>query len=102
MFRGAATFSKQFCSAFSTRLENKDEMEACIAVEKEIDKILCKFASIRENGSKNIEETIEFLSSIKPELEQGTYYFSIFLLQITFEILYIILSLFVLNFTLVE
>lgn len=54
-------------------------MEACIAVEKEIDKILSKFASIRENGSKNIEETIEFLSSIKPELEQGTHYFSIFL-----------------------
>lgn len=46
-------------------------MEACTAVEKEIDKILCKFASIRENGSKNIDETIEFLSSIKPELEQG-------------------------------
>lgn len=46
-------------------------MEACVAVEKEIDKILSKFASIRENGSKNIEETIEFLSSIKPELEQG-------------------------------
>lgn len=46
-------------------------MEACIAVEKEIDKILCKFTSIRENGAKNIEETIEFLSSIKPELEHG-------------------------------
>ncbi|KAI9555202.1 hypothetical protein GHT06_017717 [Daphnia sinensis] len=46
-------------------------MEACVAVEKEIDKILSKFASIRENGSKNIEETIEFLLSIKPELEQA-------------------------------
>lgn len=65
---------KQFCSASSSsRLENtKTRMEACVAVEKEIDKILSKFASIRENGSKNIEETIEFLSSIKPELEQGS------------------------------
>ena len=63
----------QLCSASSSRLENtKTRMEACVAVEKEIDKILSKFASIRENGSKNIEETIEFLSSIKPELEQGS------------------------------
>lgn len=62
---------KHFRSAFFTRIENKGDMEACVAVEKEIDKILSKFASIRENGSKNIEETIEFLSSIKPELEQG-------------------------------
>ena len=46
-------------------------MEACVAVEKEIDKIVAKFMQIRENGSRNIEETIEFLSSIKPELEQG-------------------------------
>ena len=35
------------------------------------DKILCKFVSIWEYGSKNIEDTIEFLSYIKPELEQG-------------------------------
>jgi len=46
-------------------------MEACTAVEKEIDKIVAKFASIKEHGSRNIDETIEFLSSIKPELEQG-------------------------------
>lgn len=46
-------------------------MEACTAVEKEIDKILSKFSSIKNYGIRNIEETIEFLSSIKPELEQG-------------------------------
>lgn len=46
-------------------------MEACIAVEKEVEKILAKFSGIRENGSKSIEETIEVLQSIKTELEQG-------------------------------
>jgi len=46
-------------------------MEAIVAVEKEIDKIVSKFGSIREHGTKNIDETLEFLSSIKPELEQG-------------------------------
>lgn len=49
-------------------------MEACIAVEKEIDKILSKFVQIRENGTRSIDETIEFLASIKPELEQGICY----------------------------
>ncbi len=49
-------------------------MEACTAVDKEIDKIVAKFASIKEHGSRNIDETIEFLSSIKPELEQGKKY----------------------------
>lgn len=46
-------------------------MDAIVAVEKEIDKIVSKFGSIREHGTKNIDETLEFLSSIKPELEQG-------------------------------
>lgn len=45
-------------------------MDACNTVEKEIDKILSKFTSIRDHGSRSIEETIELLSSIKPELEQ--------------------------------
>ena len=49
-------------------------MEALVAVEKEIDKILSKFSSIREHGTKNIDETVQFLSSIKPELEQGIVY----------------------------
>ena len=48
-----------------------NKMEAIVAVEKEIDKIVSKFGSIREHGTKNIDETLEFLSSIKPELEQG-------------------------------
>ena len=46
-------------------------MDACITVEKEIDKILNKFTNIRDHGSGSIEETITLLSSIKSELEKG-------------------------------
>ena len=52
-------------------------MDACNTVEKEIDKILSKFTSIRDHGSRSIDETIELLSSIKPELEQGKIKFEI-------------------------
>ncbi len=71
-------------------------MEACTAVEKEIDKIVAKFASIKEHGSRNIDETIEFLSSIKPELEQGKehrfFFFQIICLMISFLIKHLIPS----------
>jgi len=46
-------------------------MEACVAVEKEIDKVLGKFASIRDHGSRTVEDLIEYLSNIKRELEQA-------------------------------
>ena len=46
-------------------------MEACVAVEKEIDKVLGKFASIRDHGSRTVEDLIDYLSNIKRELEQG-------------------------------
>jgi len=54
-------------------------MDACNTVEKEIDKILSKFTSIRDHGSRSIDETIELLSSIKPELEQGKIEAKVFL-----------------------
>ena len=46
-------------------------MEACIAVEKEIDKVINNFASIREHGSRTVEELIDHLTNLKRELEIG-------------------------------
>ena len=54
-------------------------MEACVAVEKEIDKVLGKFASIRDHGSRTVEDLIDYLSNIKRELEQGNCLIALFI-----------------------
>ena len=48
-------------------------MEACTSVEKEVDKVLNKFVSIRDHGSRTVEDLITYLSNLKQELEQGDF-----------------------------
>ena len=67
---------------------NKKSNNACSAVEKKIDNILRELPLIRSEGSRSIEESIEALTSIKAELEQGKikwqiYYARSFLIHTT-------------------
>lgn len=46
-------------------------MDACTAVEKEIDKVLSKFGNINEHADKIITDLIKFIENINTELQQG-------------------------------
>lgn len=43
-------------------------MDACIAVEREVDKVLSKFENIRHNYSEVLQELIDSLETIKSDL----------------------------------
>lgn len=44
-------------------------MDACIAVEREVDKVLSKFENVRHNYSEGLQELIDSLESIKSDLQ---------------------------------
>lgn len=46
-------------------------MEACTAVEREVDKVLTKFGSISEHGDSTLRDLINHIESLKKELEDG-------------------------------
>lgn len=47
-------------------------MDACCAVEREVDRVLSKFGSINEHASRILTELISYIESLKLELETGT------------------------------
>lgn len=47
-------------------------MDACIAVDREIDKVLSKFGDIRESYSSTLQQLIDDLESAKNDLEKST------------------------------
>jgi len=46
-------------------------MEACNAVEREVDKVLQKFGSISEHANRVLGDVTNHISSLKRELEEG-------------------------------
>lgn len=46
-------------------------MDACLAVEKEVQKVSSKFFSVNDNASKNLNELIAYINGIKQELAEG-------------------------------
>ena len=48
-------------------------MDACAAVEKEVDKVLNKFRDAERISSNNLDELLQNLSDVQEELQQGRY-----------------------------
>lgn len=46
-------------------------MEACLAVEKEVDRVLLKFGGINEHAERVIGDLLTYIESLKNELENG-------------------------------
>jgi len=46
-------------------------MEACLAVEKEVQKVSSKFSSVNDNASKNLNELINYIQGIRQDLNDG-------------------------------
>mgnify|MGYP001550077309 CR=1 FL=1 len=46
-------------------------MDACSAVEKEIDKVLSKFDDIHRHSESNIDELLNHVQNIKKDIEAG-------------------------------
>lgn len=47
-------------------------MDACIAVDREIDKVLSKFGDIRESYSSTLQQLIDDLETVKNDLQKNT------------------------------
>lgn len=48
-------------------------MEACIAVEKEVDKVVSKLESFEKHQAKTLQELIDTVSSMEQEIGAGAY-----------------------------
>lgn len=48
-------------------------MEACIAVEREVDKVLTKFGGISEHADRILEDITTHIGAIKKELDECKY-----------------------------
>lgn len=46
-------------------------MEACNAVEREVDKVLSKFGAINEHAETVLHDLINHIQSLKKDLEEG-------------------------------
>ena len=53
------------------QIHNKRAMDACLAVEREIDKVLSKFEEVGSQSGVNLEELLSQIQGIKKELEEG-------------------------------
>jgi len=48
-------------------------MEACNAVEREVDKVLSKFGAINEHAEAVLRDLINHIQTLKKDLEEGKY-----------------------------
>lgn len=46
-------------------------MEACLAVEREVDKVLSKFGSINDHADRVLGELLMYIEGLKTELQNG-------------------------------
>ena len=51
-------------------------MDACLSVQKEVDKVLGKFDGIKSHSKRTLEELIDSLNNIRHELSIGKVYFN--------------------------
>lgn len=54
-------------------IKTKEIMEACIAVEREIDKVLNKFGGINEHAARVMRDICNHIENLKKELEDCEY-----------------------------
>lgn len=48
-------------------------MDACLAVEREIDKVLGRFNDIEQNASKTLQELLNHIKEIRQDLIEGRF-----------------------------
>lgn len=46
-------------------------MEACNAVEKEVDKVITKFSGIQENSDKTLRDLTNHIEAIKKKIDES-------------------------------
>lgn len=49
-------------------------MEACNAVEREVDRVLSKFNDIHEHAGRTLSDLVAYISDLKRELENGEFW----------------------------
>lgn len=49
----------------------KTKMESCLAVEREVERVLSKFSGLQDHSKKNLEDLISSIQSIQKELDEG-------------------------------
>lgn len=49
-------------------------MEACLAVEKEVDKVISKFDVINDHAKRVLSDLMKQVESLKEELQNGKYH----------------------------
>lgn len=52
-------------------------MDACVAVEKEVDKVYTKFSTINDHSDRVLVDLISYIEKLKNELESGKILLSI-------------------------
>lgn len=50
-------------------------MEACVAVDREVEKVLTKFGGINEHASRVLKDVTKHIESIKNELDESKFYY---------------------------
>lgn len=48
-------------------------MDACNAVEREVDRVLSKFGGINEHANRTLSDLISYVENLKNELETGKF-----------------------------
>ena len=67
-------------------------MESCVAVEREVDRVLSKFGGLRDHSKKNLEELISSIQNIQRELNGGEIVKSFVKVVVSLEILCLMFS----------
>lgn len=52
-------------------LHKNENMDACCAVEREIDKVLLKFGSIKDHSDRTLQDLLNYIENLKTELLNG-------------------------------
>ncbi|XP_078588339.1 LOW QUALITY PROTEIN: E3 ubiquitin-protein ligase RMND5A-like [Branchiostoma floridae x Branchiostoma japonicum] len=47
------------------------KMDSCVNVEREVDKVLSKFAAVGDHSSRTLQDLVEHISNIRKELSEG-------------------------------
>ena len=70
--------SRKFGEGLHGPIVNRDcdvetKMDACTAVEKEVDKVLNKFSDANENAGSSLDDILQYINRIREELIDGVF-----------------------------
>lgn len=72
---------RKFCNdATAVNVKKQIKMEACNAVEREVDRVLLKFGAINEHAINILRDLITEIETLKKDLEECEY--SLFILHV--------------------